>query len=92
MARIGYARVSSLDQDLDGQLARLAAEGCSIIRSEKVSGASREGRPELAPHDQLCDPNPFGWAEACVATTGLFVLKIILCRMRFKLPTDLRVC
>ena len=48
MARIGYARVSSLDQDLDGQLSRLTAEGCSIIRSEKVSGASREGRPELA--------------------------------------------
>ena len=47
MARIGYARVSSLDQDLDGQLARLTAEGCTIIRSEKVSGASRDGRPEL---------------------------------------------
>ena len=48
MARIGYARVSSLDQDLDGQLAKLRVEGCSVIRSEKVSGASREGRPELA--------------------------------------------
>ena len=48
MARIGYARVSSLDQDLDGQLAKLRVEGCTIIRSEKVSGASREGRPELA--------------------------------------------
>ena len=48
MARIGYSRVSSLDQNLNGQLARLAAEGCTIIRSEKVSGASREGRPELA--------------------------------------------
>ena len=48
MARVGYARVSTLDQDLDGQLARLKAEGCTIVRSEKVSGASREGRPELA--------------------------------------------
>lgn len=48
MARIGYARVSAIDQDLDGQRARLEAEGCSIIRSEKVSGASREGRAELA--------------------------------------------
>ena len=29
MARIGYSRVSSLDQDLDGQVARLHAEGCT---------------------------------------------------------------
>ena len=48
MARIGYARVSTIDQDLDIQLAKLKAEGCSIIRSEKVSGSSRNGRPELA--------------------------------------------
>ena len=48
MARIGYARVSTTDQDLELQLGRLKAEGCAIVRSEKVSGASREGRPELA--------------------------------------------
>lgn len=48
MTRIGYARVSSADQDLDIQIAKLKAEGCEIIRSEKVSGGSREGRAELA--------------------------------------------
>ena len=48
MARIGYARVSTIDQDLDIQLSRLKAEGCGIVRSEKVSGGSRVGRPELA--------------------------------------------
>ena len=48
MARIGYARVSTLDQDLDIQQAKLKAEGCTVIRAEKVSGGSREGRTELA--------------------------------------------
>ncbi|MCJ2128604.1 recombinase family protein [Methylobacterium sp. E-045] len=48
MARIGYARVSTLDQDLDGQVTRLKVEGCGVIRSEKVSGGSRDGRAELA--------------------------------------------
>ena len=48
MARIGYARVSTLDQDLEIQQQRLIAEGCQIVRCEKVSGESRQGRTELA--------------------------------------------
>ena len=48
MTKIGYARVSTTDQDYDGQVERLKAEGCTTIRKEKVSGASREGRDELA--------------------------------------------
>lgn len=47
MARIGYARVSTTDQDLSGQEAKLSAAGCAPVRSEKVSGASRDGRTEL---------------------------------------------
>lgn len=48
MTKIGYARVSTIDQDFEIQQQRLKAEGCLIIRAEKVSGASRDGRTELA--------------------------------------------
>jgi DNA invertase Pin-like site-specific DNA recombinase len=47
MASIGYARVSSADQNADTQVERLKAAGCEIVRQEKVSGRSREGRTEL---------------------------------------------
>jgi DNA invertase Pin-like site-specific DNA recombinase len=47
MTSIGYARVSTTDQDLDIQIRRLKAAGCEIVRSETGSGASREGRSEL---------------------------------------------
>src|SRR5687768_14797403 len=48
MAKIGYARVSTTDQDLGIQLEALRAAGCEIIRKEKVSGSSTKSRPELA--------------------------------------------
>lgn len=48
MARIGYARVSTTDQDLETQIAKLKVGGCEVVCSEKVSGASSEGRSELA--------------------------------------------
>lgn len=47
MARIGYARVSTSDQDHSSQEERLKLAGCTIIRAEKASGASRHGRTEL---------------------------------------------
>ncbi|MGO1074428.1 recombinase family protein [Inquilinus sp. CA228] len=46
MARIGYARVSTTDQDLDIQVGHLKAAGCEIVRSETGSGVSRNGRTE----------------------------------------------
>jgi len=48
METYGYARVSSTDQNLDLQEAALRAAGCTVIRSEKVSGTKRDGRDELA--------------------------------------------
>src|SRR4030088_3149076 len=47
MTVIGYARVSSTDQDLAIQEAVLKAAGCEVIRAEKRSGSSTEGRTEL---------------------------------------------
>ena len=43
---IGYARVSTDDQDLSLQRATLHAAGCKRIFEEKISGAHRE-RPQL---------------------------------------------
>jgi hypothetical protein len=45
---IGYARVSTSGQDTTTQEAKLKAAGCTLVRTETVSGGSREGRSELA--------------------------------------------
>ena len=47
MRKIGYARVSSVNQKLDRQLGALRAEQCNWIYEEKVSGKSLKDRPQL---------------------------------------------
>ncbi|HHU7520187.1 TPA: recombinase family protein, partial [Escherichia coli] len=44
---LGYARVSTDDQDLTNQRAELQAAGCTKLFSEKFTGTQRN-RPELA--------------------------------------------
>ncbi len=44
--KIGYARVSTIEQNLDSQIQQLKDAGCEIIFEEKISGA-RKTRPEL---------------------------------------------
>ena len=45
--KYGYARVSSVGQDLTIQVQKLNEVGCDVIREEKVSGTSLKGRTEF---------------------------------------------
>jgi DNA invertase Pin-like site-specific DNA recombinase len=48
MAKYGYARISCFSQLADIQAEAFTQAGCTIVRTEKVSGRSTEGRDELA--------------------------------------------
>lgn len=46
MSKIGYCRVSTVEQNLDRQIEALTAAGCEVIYQEKLSGKN-DKRPEL---------------------------------------------
>ena len=47
MAKIGYARASTVGQSTETQVQALTAAGCEFVREEKASGTNTAGRPVL---------------------------------------------
>lgn len=47
MALVGYARVSTLDQDTTTQIERIQSAGCEKVFSEQKSGTTKKGRSAL---------------------------------------------
>lgn len=66
MNLIGYARVSSTDQNTDTQVAALTVAGCAVIRTEKVTVRSRDEWDEFATdrqNDPVLDRTALAWME-----------------------------
>jgi DNA invertase Pin-like site-specific DNA recombinase len=80
---IGYARVSTQQQDLARQTKALKRLGCAVVYADKASGKSMAGRPQLT--DALADLDPgdeFVIAEWDRATRsmwdGLQIIKAVI--------------
>src|SRR5262245_55091522 len=73
MRKIGYARVSTPNQNLDRQLGALRAERCDVIYREKASGRAIRNRPELEKAvDELGTGDVLVVAEWDRATRSMF--------------------
>lgn len=57
MAMYGYARASADDQSTSIQEAALRAAGCAVVKAEKQSGTSLEGRAQLETILEFIDEN-----------------------------------
>jgi DNA invertase Pin-like site-specific DNA recombinase len=80
---IGYARVSTKNQDLTRQVKALKRAGCAAIYSDTASGKSMAGRPELAAAlEDIDEGNVFVIAEWDRATRsmwdGLQIIKTVI--------------
>jgi len=67
--RVGYARISSASQNLDGQTDALNAAGCEKVFSDTASGKLAE-RPELALCLGTCAPGTRWWCGGWTAWAG----------------------
>ena len=73
MRKIGYARVSTPNQNLDRQLGALRAARCEVIFREKASGKAIRHRPELEKAiDELGTDDVLIVAEWDRATRSMF--------------------
>ena len=77
--KFGYARVSTLEQNLDLQLRALEKAGCKKIFREKVSGANRD-RPQF---QRMLDQIRVGdtivvWKLDRLARSTLFIAGAVL--------------
>ena len=80
---IGYARISTRQQDLARQTKSLKRLGCAVVYSDTASGKSMAGRPELARAlDDLDTGDVFVIAEWDRATRsmwdGLQIIKSVI--------------
>ena len=100
-AILGYARVSTIGQDLDVQLAALSAAGVdpSRVFTDKLSGSAKTARPGLAamidyarPRDTVVvaaiDRLGRSAAEVTRTIADLGELRISLCALREGIDTD----
>ena len=67
--RIGYARVSAIEQNLDLQEDALKAAGCEKVYTDKTSGTRAE-QPGLERTQPICGPAISSWSGSSTASGG----------------------